>query len=595
MLRAGSSPAPGTKKGHVVLRLVFFIFALLFFLAVLPFLFEEPSPSKSSISVKTVSLKNPKFLPGKYGGTVYSSVPSDPKTFNLVLAHETSSTDAVGELFEGLTEIDVKTLKPVGALAESWEVSKDGKTWIFHLRKGVKWFDGKEFTADDVVFTFNQIYLNPNIPNSTKDILRLEGGFPKFEKLDKYTVKVSLPEPFASLLYALTAPIFPKHILEEKVKSGKFMETWTVSVNPKNLVGTGPYKLVKYVPGQFLVYERNENYWKKDENGNTLPYVLRKVKFIIPDKNTQTLKFKLGEIDFLSPSPEDLPELYYLQKKLNFSLINLGVAQTADFLCFNQKKGKVEEWKWKLFTNLKFRWAISHAIDREGIVLTVFGGLGKPVYGPITPSNKLFWEDNFYPEFPYDPEVSKKLLKEIGLEDRNGDGWLETPEGKRVEFNLLTNSNNPLRVKIGTIIKNDLKKIGIKVNFQPLDFNTLVEKLLNSDFDAVIIGFTGSIDPNNSKNVWLTRGQLHLWNPLQKKPATKWEKEVDELFMKASREIDFEKRIKLYKRAFWLITYNQPLIYIASPYVFTAVRNRIANYYPTIWGTYKPERIFIRE
>ncbi|TCK06306.1 ABC transporter substrate-binding protein [Phorcysia thermohydrogeniphila] len=579
----------------VVWKLILFIVLIISAFTLALCFVPEPSEKEESFSVgKPVDLEKVRFLPGKYGGTLYLAVSSDPKTFNLVMAHETSSTDAVGELFEGLTEVDIKTLKPRGALAESWEIKDGGLRWIFHLRKGVKWFDGKEFTADDVVFTYNEIYFNPKIPNSTKDMFLIDGKLPKVRKIDRYTVEFLLPEPFAPLLYSLSAPIFPKHVLEEAVENGKFMETWTVSTPPENLIGTGPYRLVKYVPGQYLVYERNENYWKKDERGNRLPYIERKVKFILPDRNTQLLKFKAGELHFYGLSGDDFPELKEGEKKGNYTIYNLGPSLTADFLCFNQKKGAIPDWKWKLFTNRKFRWAISHAIDRKGIILTVYNGLGYPVYSPVTPANKLYWDES-YPKFLYDLEKAKRLLEEIGLKDRNGDGWLETPDGHKVEFNLLTNSNNPARVQIGAIIKHDLKRLGIDVHFQPLDFNNLVEKLLHThDFDAVIIGLTGSIDPNGGRNVWMSRGQLHMWNPEQKTPATEWEAEVDRLFEEGAKEIDFKRRVEIYKKAYRIIAYEQPLIYIAAPLVLEAAKNEVKNFYPTVWGTYEPERMFLK-
>ncbi len=575
------------------------LFGFLFSLIVVFFLFicllPEPNGKSEKHSLgKVVDLSKVRFEKGEYRGTLYTVTSSDPKTFNLVMAHETSSTEAVGVLFEGLTDVDIKTLKPKGALAESWEFKSGGRKWIFHLRKGVKWFDGVEFTADDVVFTYNGIYFNPKIPNSTKDTLMVDGKLPKVKKVDKYTVEFDLPEPFAPLLYSLSAPIFPKHVLESAVKEGRFERTWTVSTPPEKLVGTGPYRLVKYVPGQYLVYERNKSYWKQDEWGDRLPYIDRIVKFIVPDKNTQLLKFKAGEIDFYSLRGDDFPELKEGEKRGNYTVYNLGPSLTADFICFNQKKEAIPDWKWKLFTNRKFRWAISHAIDREGIVLTVYNGLGFPVYTPVTPANKLYWDDS-YPKFPYDLRKAKELLKEIGLEDRNGDGWLETPDGHKVEFNLLTNSNNPARVQIGAIIKNDLKKLGIDVHFQPLDFNNLVEKLMYShDFDAVIIGLTGSVDPNGGKNVWMSSGQLHMWNPSQKQPATSWEREVDRLFEEGAKELNFEKRVEIYKKAYRIIAYEQPLIYVAAPLVLEAARNRVKNYFPTVWGTYESERMFIK-
>ena len=559
---------------------------------------EEPvatSRSNSTTLGKTVNLENVKFKKGKYGGTLYDSTSSDPKTFNPVFAHETSSTAAVSGIFEGLTDVDIKTLKPIGKLAVSWEFKDNGTTWIFHLRKDVKWSDGKPFTADDVVFTYNEIYFNPKYPNSVKDMFEIDGKLPEIRKIDKYTVEIKLPQPFAPLLYSLSADIFPEHLLKEVVETGKFKTFWTVATSPDKLVGTGPYKLIKYVNGQYLVYEKNPFYYEKDGYENRLPYVEKKVVYIIPQKDTALLKFKNREIDFYGLSGEDFPSLKKGEKSGNYTIFNLGPSLTADFLCFNQKKDVLPEWKWKLFSNATFRRAISHAVDRKGIVLTVYNGLGFPVYYPVTEANKLYYDPDA-PRFPYNLEKARKLLESIGLKDRNGDGWLETPDGHKVEFSILTNSNNPNRVQIGSILKFDLKRIGIDVHFQPLDFNNLVEKLLNThDFDAVIIGLTGSIDPNGGKNVWKSSGQLHLWNPNQKKPATKWEAEIDRLFDEGVKELDFKKRVEIYKKAYNIIAREQPIIYIAAPLVFEAVRNRVKNYYPTIWGTYKPARIFIKE
>ncbi len=584
-----------TADRRTLLKLLIFGGALSLTPFAVPILYPEPRAKKKHFEIgKRVDLEKAEFLPGVYGGTLYTATSSDPKTFNLVLANETSSTEAVGELFEGLTDVDLKTLKPRGALSKSWEFREGGLRWIFHLREKVFWFDGKPFTADDVVFTFNRIYFNPKIPNSTKDSFMVRGELPKVRKIDTMTVEFILPLPFAPLLYSLSAPIFPKHVVEEAVERGKFMEFWTVSTPPEKLIGTGPYRLVKYLPGQYLIYERNRRYWKFDDWNKRLPYIEKKVKAILPDQNTQLLRFKAGELDFYGVRGDDYPELKKGEEKGNYTIYNLGPSLTADFICFNQKRGTIPDWKLKLFRNRLFRWAISHSVDRKGIILTVYNGLGYPVYAPVTPANKLYWDPN-YPKFPYNLKKAKQLLEAIGLKDRNGDGWLETPDGHRVEFNLLTNSNNPARVQIGAILKYDLKRIGIKVNFQPLDFNNLVEKLLHThDFDAVIIGLTGSIDPNGGKNVWMSSGELHMWNPNQKKPETEWEAEVDRLFEEAATTLDFKKRVELYKKAYYIITYQQPLIYIAAPLVLEAARNRVKNYYPTVWGTYEPERMFIK-
>ena len=236
--------------------LISFGLIIMFFL---PFYLINTSYHENTPTIKTIDIKNFEPSIGKEGGVLNRTLSGDAKTLNPVMAQETSSTAIIGILFNGLTKTNIKTLLPEPDLAEKWESSKDGITWIFYLRDA-KWFDGKPVTADDVVFTYNQIYYNPNIPSSAKDVLTVEGNPFKVEKIDDKTVKFTLPKPFAVFLNAVSQPILPKHILERSVKEGKFPSTWTVNTDPMEIVGTGPYKLTKYVQGKYIVYERNSYY-----------------------------------------------------------------------------------------------------------------------------------------------------------------------------------------------------------------------------------------------------------------------------------------------------------------------------------------------
>ncbi len=568
---------------------------LLSVLAFLPFHLTG-SPEGGRVELIKLDPKDFNPEPGREGGTLYFILSGDPKTLNPALAQETTSTAAIGPLFSGLTRLNLKTMKPEPDLAESWEVSEDGKVWTFHLRKNVRWSDGTPFTADDVIFTFNEIYYNDQIPSSTRDILTIKGKKIRVEKIDDYTVRFVLPEPFAPFLNALSAEILPKHKLERYVKEGTFNTAWNVNTDPKEIVGTGPWVIKEYVKGQRIVYERNPYYWEKDEEGRRLPYITRRVGIIVSDPDTAMLKFKSGEVDYIGLRPQDIQQVARMGEDVK--VYDLGSTPSTTFLVFNQNpRSKVPKYKLRWFQNRKFRVAISHAIDREGICYLVYNGLAKPLYTPVTEANRPYYDEDYYPKFEYDLEKAKKLLESIGFKDRDGDGILEDPEGHDLEFTLITNAGNKERETIGNIVKEDLKKIGVKVHFQPIDFNNLVSRLTAPpyDWEAVIIGLTGSIDPHFGRNVWHSSGLLHMWNPRQKKPQTDWERKVDELIDRGAVELDFEKRVHIYREAFKIITEEQPMIFIATPKSMLAAYDRFGNLFPTVWGWYEENRLFIKD
>ncbi len=576
-------------------------FLLAFLTVILAFLPFHLLRSPEGGNIEIIRLKPSSFspeIPKELGKEILRfHLSSDPKTLNPALAMETSSTAVIGDVFSGLTRVDLRTMEVRPNLARRWEVSEDGRVWTFYLRKDVRWNDGTPFTADDVVFTFNEVYLNDKIPTSAGDIFRIKGKKIKVEKVGDYTVRFVLPEPFAPFLSALGTEVLPRHKLEKFVREGTFSTAWNVNTPPQEIVGTGAYRIKEYVKGQRVVYERNPFYYEKDEEGNPLPYVEKKVGVIVPDPETALLKFVNGEIDYIGVRAQDLLFLAGVREK-DFVVYDLGATPSTTFLVFNQNpEADIPEYKLRWFRNRLFRVAISHAVDREGIVRLVYNGLAQPLYTPVTPANRPYYDEEYYPEFEYDLRKARQILESIGFRDMDGDGILEDPEGHELEFTLLTNAGNKEREMIGAIIKEDLKKIGIKVHFQPIDFNTLVSKLTSPpyDWEAIIIGLTGSLDPHFGRNVWHSSGSLHMWYPRQKKPSTEWERKVDELIDRGATELDPKKRVEIYREAFRIITEQQPMIFIATPKSMVAVRKRLKNVFPTVWGWYEPYRVFIRE
>lgn len=556
----------------------------------LPIYFSK-SPRISNIPIKTVDLTKAYVSSGKESKIAYIVLASDPKTLNPVLAQETSSTDVIAPLFNGLTKLNLKNMSVEPELASSWKILNNGKTYIVYLKKGLKWSDGKPLTAYDVAFTYNDIYYNPRIPNSIKDTLSVNGKPFKVKALNKNTVEFDLPHKFAPFLQAISAPILPKHILEQAVEQNTFNTFWSVSQNPSLIVGSGPYKLVKYVKGQYVEYKRNPYYYKSSKN---LPYIKRIKAFIVQNKNIALMQFLEGNISYLGLSPEDLSYFALNKPKTPVIVYDLGDTPTTTFITFNQNpNAHIPKYKLRWFQSRLFRTAISYAIDRKTIASMIYNNMASPLYGPITPADRPYYKKGLFKKFPFNPQKAKKLLIKAGFYYKHKK--LYDRYGHRVEFSLITNSDAQDRKYIGAIVKEDLEKIGIKIIFQPIDFNSLVSKLTTPPYqwESVLIGLTGSIDPNDGKNVWYSSGSLHIWHPLEKKPATIWEKELDVLFDEGAKTTNMKKRIAIYRAAFYLIAYYQPMVFVVTPKSLISSKYYMKNFYPTVWGFYKKDYMYI--
>ena len=546
------------------------------------------------------------FVPeiGRYGGSVTIAQTVDPKSFNVMIAQETSTTDVLKYSFEGLTATHGVTTEVIPALAESWEVAEDKVTWTFHLRRGVQWFDGQSFTADDVIFTFNQVIYNPAITSSSKDALTVEGEEFRVEKIDDYTVRIITPVPYAPFLTQVGVPILPEHALADAVTTGKFNETWGINTPPDQIIGTGAFKPAEFLPAQKVVLERNPNYWKKDSAGNALPYLDEITIVIVPNQEVMLLKFQAGELDRIGVRGQDYPILKPKETEQNFTIMNDGPAFGTNFVSFNQNPGKdaqgkpfLDPKKLAWFTDVNFRRAVAHAVDKETIINNVMNGLGYPQIAAMSPAAMTFFNPDV-PTYEYDLDKARKLLADAGYHDQNGDGVLEDSQGNTVEFDLITNSGVSTRENMGLIIQVDLKKIGIKVNFAPIDFNALVTKLNKSyDWEGLLLGLTGGVEPEGGRNVWVSSASLHFWNPLQESPGTEWEAEIDSLFNAGVQELDQEKRKEIYKRFQVIVAEQLPVIYTALPAYVTAVRNTIGNAKPTAYarGFHSMDEVFRKD
>ncbi|MBF0531706.1 MAG: ABC transporter substrate-binding protein [Candidatus Omnitrophica bacterium] len=545
-----------------------------------------------------------RFAP--YGGQLVLATTSDPKTFNDIVARETSSTQITGLIFEGLTTVNAVDLRVEPLLARRWEVSADGLIWTFYLRRDVRWNDGIPFTAADVVFTFNELIYNPDIPSSAADFFLIGGKPIRVEAVDRYTVRFTLPNRFAPFLRSMSQPILPAHCLRSAVAQKKFNFTWGIDTPPEQIVGTGPFALAAYRPGERVVLKRNPFYWKVSLQGDRLPYLERVIYVIVQNPDTEMLKFIDGELDEYGIRGADYPLLKPREKEKKFTIYENGPASGSNFLLFNQNTGInprtgkpfVAPYKSAWFTNLNFRKAVAHAIDKKRIIEILMNGLGYAQDSAINVNEGVFYNPDVV-KYPYDLRQAAALLKQAGFWDRNGDGVIEDSQGHPVEFNLATNAGAAERLQIAAIIRSDLERLGMRVNFKIVEFNALVNQLTASyDWDAVIMGLSGGgADPHFSVNVWSSSGGLHMWYPRQKSPATAWEARIDAIFQDAVQALDESQRKKLYDEFQAIVADQVPLIYTVLEAKIYAVRDKFGNLKPANYGGafHNIEEIYIRK
>ena len=525
-----------------------------------------------------------------------SSTLSDPKTFNPILSQEYPNVFLF--TFEGLTTTDGVTGEVAPALAESWEIAPDGKTYTFTLRPDLKWSDGESLTVDDVVFTYMDVLFNPEIPSNSRDGFRIgqEGALPTVVKLDDRRIQFQLPEPFSPLLRTTSAEIIPAHVLRSAVEAKGadgtpvFLSTWGTDTNPSQLVSNGPYRIASYVPGERVIFERNPYYWSKGESGEPQPYIDQFVWQIIGSTDNSLLQFRSGGLDLVSVSPEFFSLLKREEERGNFEIYNGGPSLGTNFIAFNLNRGSrdgkllVDPVRSAWFNTVEFRQAVSYGIDRNTMVNNIFQGLGEPQTSPISvPSPFYAPPEAGIQTYPYDPEKAKELLLSAGFQ-YNPNGDLEDADGNRVRFTLITNSGNKIRESIGAQIKQDLSKIGIQVDFQPLAFNVLVDRLTDSlDWEAFVLGLTGGLEPNGGANVWLLDGALHAFNqqaapgqtPLENWQAADWEKRIADLYIQAAQVTDEAERYELYRETQQLTQEYLPFIYLINNLSLAAVRDRV--------------------
>ncbi len=522
--------------------------------------------------------------PGETGGRVKFSAERFPETFNDLIADSKPSTDVTRIIMgSGLVAENPVNGRITPALAKSWSVSEDGLTYTFTLREGLKFSDGKPLTAEDVVFTYEELVFNSDVDTEKRDLIRINNELPEVKKVDEYRVQFTLPEPFGPFLSRVSTGIYPKHRLED-LTGDEFNSSWgreTAEEAPEEIVGAGPFQLEKFIPGEEIVMSRNPYYYKTDPEGTQLPYLDSYRVLKVKDNDIEFLKFKSDDTDLLRPQIEDMPYLLSQQDEENWRVDtgegDSGAPMSAEFITFNWETEDKE--LAEIFRSPKFRKAVSVSINREEIFKDVYNSFGKFQYGPISRLSP-YHKENMKEVLPYefDPEKGNQLLEELGITDGDGDGTRELDGSKQAEFEIIVNGGNRVRTQIGGIIAKNLKELGLEAKVNSLEFEEFSSRLIRGNYEAGIVSLlTNPAIPETLADIFETSGPLHLWHTGTKIEPASWEKEVDRIFRQGLKANSFQERKRYYDEFQELYARKLPIVYIAGESFLYATDDDLRN------------------
>ena len=463
----------------------------------------------------------------------------DARRLNPIIANDSASGTINDQVFTGLVKYD-KDIRLVGDLAERWTIRNRGKTITFHLRKGVKWHDGAEFTAEDCLFTYRKL-IDPNVATPYGSAYM---DVSKAEAIGKYVFRVTYKEPFSPALESWAMGIIPKHLL-----FGKDINTDAFNRNP---VGTGPYKFKEWVSGQKIVLEANDEYYEGRPNIDQFIYR------IIPDSSTMFQELLSGGVDMMGLNP-----LQYLRKsesrriRENYDKYRYP-ANAFTYMGYNLRNS--------LFKEIKVRQALSYAIDRQGIIDGILLGIGRPCTGPYSHVSWAYNPDA--KSYGHDPGLARRMLAEAGWKDENKDGVIEK-DGRPFRFTIMTNQGNNERIRTAEIIQQNMKAVGVKVNIRVMEWQAFLEQIDKRSFDAIILGWSMGRDPD-IYDIWhSSKTRKGEYNFIGYRNA-----EVDRLLVAGRRTFDVEKRRKIYYRIHELLAEEQPYAFLYVPDAAPIVHKR---------------------
>ncbi len=472
------------------------------------------------------------------GGTLTAIIQPEPVILTAALNTAAPTGTVSGNIFDGLVDYDT-SLKPKPALAESWETSADGLSITLHLRKGVLWHDGKPFTAADVKWTLENVWKTIH-PRNQATFAKVK----QVETPDDVTVILRLSEPSPAILSSLNsngAQVLPKHLYEGT----------DVLNNPYNNkpVGTGPFVFKEWKKGEYILLERNANYWDKGK-----PYLDKVIYKVVPDAAARSAGFEKGEIQYGALSPVPLKDAERLAKLPNLKVETSGYEWLSPwlFLDFNVERGPLKD--------PRVRHALARAIDRKAISNVVWYGFAKPATSPI-PSSLAAFHDASAATDAFDVKSADALLDEAGLK--------KGADGNRFALFIDYIPYGDDYKRTAEYIKQALKRVGVDVTIRTQDTAAFTKRVYGDrDFDLQIAWFAAFSDPqigvtraywsaSIGKNIPWTNGSGYR-NP-----------EVDQIISRVQGEVDASKRIALFKDFQRIVLTDLPTLPLVELKFFT--------------------------
>jgi len=475
----------------------------------------------------------------------------EPETLNPLCCFDTTGGGVLQLVMEPLAKRDLWTLEWMPCLATSWETSDDGLSYTFHLRRGVTWQDGSPFTADDVLYTYERINRDPDVKTMAKADWVDCGSC---EVLDDYAVRFRWKKPYF-LAFGLCAGLNPvsRHAFGNAT-GADFNNHHTQGRTP---TGTGPYRVTAWETARRIVIERNEGYW------GDKPFFRQISILFVAEPQALFQLFKKGEIDVASLSP-----LQWVKQSGSTSFERHFIKVRMPSAGFNFIVWNTER-VW--FTDKRVRRAMTHLVDREKIRDTINYGFGYVISGPVYPWSPAY--DKTIEPWPYDPEAARRLLDEAGWADHDGDGIRDKlVDGKRVkfEFEFLASGTTS---DIATILKEELRKVGIKMSVRHLEWAVYLTHLFERTFDATSVGDAMGIDID----------YYLMWHSAEadKKYGANYSNfrnaEADALIEQIRATLDADERIPLYHRFHQILHDEQPFTFLFSGEQLQAYSRRLIN------------------
>jgi peptide/nickel transport system substrate-binding protein len=484
-----------------------------------------------------------------YGDIFIDGSIGDASTLIPPLASDSASHEIASLVYNGLVKYN-GDLQLVGDLAESWEISPDGLTITFKLRRGVRWHDGAPFTAQDALFTY-QVMVDPKTPTAYAGDYKQVA---KAEAPDDYTFRVTYPKPFAPALGSWGLAMLPKHLLEG--------QDITRSPLARHPIGTGPFRFKSWKTQDRIILTYNPDYFEGR------PFFNGYISMVKPDQATIFMELKAGNIDRMGLTPlqysrqTDYPKFKRLFNKFRYT------AFAYTYLGYNLEDPK--------FKDVRVRQALTSAINKQEIIDGVLLGMGVPATGPYKPGT-WFYNPHVH-DFTFDPERAKALLAAAGWR-LNAEG-IQEKEGQPFEFTILTNQGNEVRVRTAEIIQRRLREVGIKVKIRTVEWAAFIKDFIEKRrFEAVLLGWTTGQDPDVF-DVWHSSktnpGELnfiHYQNP-----------EVDRLLEEGRHTFNQEKRRACYFKFQEILAHDQPYTFLFVPDALPAVSSRVHGIKPAPAG-----------